>query len=81
LSRGSFDAVALKSVLIAIEMDRPQVEHRLGPGDTPVHAGSFHPVLDHMPAGALNRPAAATADHEIIGLYGFGLIRARVLSS
>src|SRR3989304_612995 len=47
-----------EGVPVAVEVNGPQAEHRLGAFDRPAHAGSFQAILAQVTAGAFGHTAA-----------------------
>src|SRR5450631_294479 len=52
------DPVRLISLPITVDVNAANVEHGLGAPWGPVHAGSFHAVLDQVPTGAFDHTAS-----------------------
>ena len=52
----ALDVMIHERLPFVVEGDTTEVQQRLRPGQGPVHPGPFHPVLDHVAAGALDHP-------------------------
>ncbi len=45
-------------VPLAVEPERPEIKHGLGPGFGPAHTRLFHTILDEVPTRAFHDPRA-----------------------
>ena len=80
-SRLLLNAMAHERLSLPIEGYTAQSQQGLSTGNGPMHARSLHPILDHMPAGALNDPGSdRVASGQVLVVVHPGLMATQVVA-